>query len=110
MPDTIEKTAAEELIASDVGLIKLAFSEVEAADNEIEAAWKTIESARQRKKKWVQGIKLRKGRLGKYKRPGESMEDAAQRAVKSDDPSVRGMGSFFMASRKFKHKKKKAIG
>jgi len=112
MADIIERTAAEELISSDVDLIETAFREVEAADHEIEAAWQSIESARQRKKKWVQGVNLRKGRLTKYRRPGESMMEAAQRAINSDDPSVRGMGSFYMASRKFKHKKQKdnAIG
>lgn len=107
MSDTVERTAAEELIAGDVELIETAFREVEAADREIEAAWQSIEAARQRKKRWVKGIKLRKGRLTEYRRKGESMMDAAKRALNSDDPSVRGMGSFYMASRGFKHKKKK---
>jgi hypothetical protein len=101
------KLASEELIASDVALIEMSLQEVEAADREINAAWETIEAARKRKKKWVQNINLKKGRLTKYKRPGESMEDAANRALNSDDPSVRGMGSFFMAAHKFKHKKGK---
>jgi hypothetical protein len=99
------RIASEELVASDVALIEMAFQEVEAADRDITAAMQTIEAARKRKQKWVKGIKLRKGRLDKYKRPGESMEDAANRALKSDDASIRGMGAFWHASRKFKHKK-----
>jgi len=101
-----EKLAAEELIASDVVLIETALQEVEAADREIEAAWATIEAARKRKRKWIKGIKLRKGRLTSYKKPGESMSDAANRALRSDDPSVRSMGSFYMATRKFKKRKR----
>jgi hypothetical protein len=111
--DTIDKSAvedvtgAEELIAADLTLIETAVGEVDAADREIEAAWEAIEAARKRKKKWVKGINLKKGRLTSYKRPGESMSAAAERALRSDDPSVRGMGSFYMASRKFKHGKGK---
>lgn len=101
-----DRIAAEEMIASDVSLIKSAIAEVEAADRDITAAWETIEAARTRKKKWVKGINLRKGRLSKYKRPGESMEDAAKRALDSDDPSVRSCGSFYLASRKFKNRGK----
>jgi len=107
MSDIVEKTGAEELIASDVELIETAYREVEAAEREIEAAWESIEAARQRKKKWVKGINLRKGRLGQYRRKGESMMQAAKRALDSDDPSVRGMGSFYIASRGFKGKKGK---
>ena len=103
----MQKLASEELIALDVALIKMAMQEVEAADRDIEAAWGSIEAARKRKKKWVKGLKLRKGRLEKYRREGESMAEAAARALRSDDPSVRGMGSFYLASRKFKHKKGK---
>jgi len=99
------RIASEELVASDLNLIETAVREVEAADREIEAAWEVIEAARQRKKKWIQGLKLRKGRLTKYRRPGESMEEAAERALNSDDPSVRGSGSFYMATRKFKKRK-----
>ena len=111
--DTIDKaavediTGAEELIAADVALIETAVNEVDASDREIEATWETIEAARKRKKKWVKGINLKKGRLTSYKRPGESMEDAAERALKSDDAGVRGTGSFYFASRKFKHGKGK---
>lgn len=101
------RIASEELIAADVAMIEMAFNEVEAAERDIEAAWTTIEAARKRKRKWVQGINLKKGRLTKYKRPGESMEDAANRALNSEDSSVRGMGAFWHASRKFKHKKGK---
>lgn len=95
-----EKCAAEALIASEVDYIKTALEECVAADREIEAA-------RKRKKKWIKGIGLKKGRLSKYKKPGESMEEAARRALRSDDPSVRGTGSFFLATRKFRKRKGK---
>lgn len=78
--------------------IKEALDECNAADIEIEAAKK-------KKKKWVQKIDLKKGRLKKYKKPGESMEEAAHRALNSDDPSVRGMGSFYFAAKKMRSKK-----
>ena len=96
------KLASEELIAADTALIELALHEVKAADRDIKTATETIEAARERKRKWIKGINLKKGRLTKYKRPGESMNDAAERALGSDDPSVRSMGSFYKATRKFK--------
>jgi len=72
----------------------------------IESAQRVIEAAKKRKKKWIKGIGLKKGRLTSYKKPGESMMDAARRALRSDKANVRGMGAFFISSRKFKHKKK----
>jgi hypothetical protein len=104
---SMDKVSAEELIASDVEFIKTAVEECEAADRDIMAAESVILASKKKKKKWVQGIKLKKGRLTEYKKPGESMEDAAHRSLKSSDPSVRGMGSFFLATRGFKHKKDK---
>jgi hypothetical protein len=108
---TLEKDAAAEkeaaeLIAAEEAYIKEAIDECDGADREITASLMSIEAARKRKKKWVQAIGLKKGRLTSYKKPGESMMDAARRSLKSSDPSVRGMGSFFLATRKFKHKKK----
>jgi len=90
---------AQEMVAAEEAFIQTALNEYNEADRQIEAAAK-------KKKKWVQAIGLKKGRLTRYKKPGESMEEAARRSLKSTDPSVRGMGSFFMATRKFKHKKK----
>jgi phosphoribosylformylglycinamidine (FGAM) synthase-like enzyme len=108
----IEKEAgidkeAQEMIAAEEQFIRTALDECAAADAAILEAQRAIEAARKQKKKWVQNIGLKKGRLTEYKKPGESMMDAAKRALKSDDPSVRGMGSFYMATRKFKHKKGK---
>lgn len=91
--------SAQDMIAAEEAFIQTALTEYKEADRKIEAAAK-------KKKKWVQSIGLKKGRLTKYKKPGESMEEAAQRALQSENSSVRGMGSFFMATRKFKHKKK----
>lgn len=54
-----------------------------------------VEAAKKKKKKWIPK-KLEEGRLSKYKKPGESMAEAAQRARKSDDPSVRGMGNLYL--------------
>lgn len=85
-----EIEGAQELIAASDYYLEDAMQQVEAADMEIEAAKK-------KKKKWIKGINLEKGRLGKYKKKGESMAQAAARALRSDDPSVRGMGSFYVA-------------
>ena len=102
-----EVVAAEELIASEYEGLEIAFREVDAANEEIAMAERAIEAARTRKRKWTKGIDLKKGRLTSYKKPGESMEDAAKRALNSDDPSVRGMGSFFFAAKKMRHQKGK---
>ena len=78
-------------VASDIqakGLVKEAeMLDIVANTLEVEAAKK--------KKKWIPK-KLEEGRLTKYKKPGESMADAARRALKSEDSSVRGMGQFYM--------------
>ena len=94
------------LVSSEIEMIKTALEEIDMSDRDIEAAERTIEAAKKKKKKWIQGIGLKKGRLTKYKEPGESMEEAAKRALKSSDPSVRGMGAFFMSTRGFKKGKK----
>jgi hypothetical protein len=91
--------SAQDMIAAEEAFIQTALNEYKEAERQIEAATK-------KKKKWVQSIGLKKGRLTKYKKPGESMEEAAARALKSDRADIRGMGGFFMATRKFKHKKK----
>jgi hypothetical protein len=95
----IREKEAQEMLAAEELFIKTAIDEYAEANREIEAAQK-------KKKKWVQSIGLKKGRLTAYKKPGESMEEAAKRALESPNSSVRGMGSFFFAARKFKHKKK----
>jgi hypothetical protein len=100
--------SAQELVAAEEVYIQEAVDACDDANRDITAATQIIEAARKRKKKWVQAIGLKKGRLTKYKKPGESMEEAARRALQSDNPSVRGMGSFFLATRKFKKKKKDA--
>jgi len=51
--------------------------------------------ASKKKKKWIPK-KLEEGRLSKYKKPGESLADAAHRALKSDDHSLRGAGSLYL--------------
>lgn len=114
--DTSDATIKEasEIIAEEYAELKMASDEYAAAHADIveatktiEAAQRTIEAAKAKKKKWVQKIDLKKGRLTKYKKPGESMEDAARRALKSEDPSVRGMGGFFLSTKTFKKKGKK---
>jgi hypothetical protein len=73
----------------DKGLIK------EAEELDIIANTLEVEAAKKKKKKWIPK-KLEEGRLSKYKKPGESMADAAHRALKSDDPSLRGAGSLYL--------------
>lgn len=61
------------------------------------------------KKDWIPKD-LKKGRFTEWcKRHGYDgpCKAAAEQALKSDDPSVRGMGSFYLSSQKFKHKKSK---
>jgi hypothetical protein len=99
-----EKEATElepykDLIASE-------YTELETAFNEVTAADTTIKEAAEKKKKWIRKIDLKKDRLTKYKKPDESMDQAAERALKSDDASLRGAGAFYKATRTFKHKKK----
>jgi hypothetical protein len=53
------------------------------------------EAAEKKKKKWIPKD-LEEGRLTKYKKPGESMADAARRAIQSPDKSVQGMGRLFL--------------
>jgi len=109
-----EEAGAVEVIVSDIAMMDKSAQDMIAAEevfiqtalNEYKEADRQIEAAAKKKKKWVQAIGLKKGRLTKYKKPGESMEEAARRALQSENASVRGMGSFFLASRKFKHKKK----
>jgi hypothetical protein len=96
--DFTEVNGAEEMIAASRYYVDEAMQELEAAEMELEAA-------KQKKKKWIKGIKLQKGRLGKYRHEGESMSQAARRALRSEDPSVRGMGSMFFAL----HGKKKEM-
>ena len=102
--DTLDSTdysdveGAAEMVASSRQYVDEAMKELEAAEMELEAA-------KQKKKKWTKGIKLEKGRLTKYKREGETMTQAAKRSLRSPDPSVRGMGSFFLAF----HGKKKEM-
>jgi len=80
---------------SDEELV-LAFGEKEAAEK------------KKKKKKWIPK-NLEEGRLTKYRKPGESMEEAARRAQKSGDPSLAGAGSLYLnvfAKRKRKRKQK----
>jgi hypothetical protein len=84
-----EVDGATEMIAASKYYLDEAMEEVESAERDLEAA-------KERKKKWTKGIKLHKGRLTKYKRQDESMMQAAHRALRSSDPSVRGMGSYFI--------------
>jgi len=103
----IPKLAAEELIAAEYAELEEVINGYDEANQEIAAAERIIEAAAKRKKKWTKGIDLKKGRLTEYKKPGESMEDAAKRALNSDDPSVRGMGSFYFATKRMRKQKKK---
>jgi hypothetical protein len=96
--DYSDVEGAAEMVASSRQYVDEAMKELEAAEMELEAA-------KAKKKKWTKGIKLEKGRLTKYKQEGESMAQAAKRALRSADPSVRGMGSFYLAF----HGKKKEM-
>ena len=96
--DYSDVDGAEEMVAASRLYVNEAVQELEAAEKELEAA-------KEKKKKWTKGIKLEKGRLTKYKQEGESMAQAAKRSLRSSDPSIRGMGSFFLAF----HGKKKEM-
>jgi len=90
----------EAAVNEEYEFIKRAFEECDAADMEIEAAKK-------KKKKWVQKIDLKKGRFTEYcKQQGYDgpNQECAEKALNSEDPSVRGMSSFYLATKKFKKK------
>ena len=89
---------AEEMIAASRYYVDEAVEEVEAAERELEAA-------KAKKKKWLKGIVKHKGRLTRYKKENETMEQAARRAMHSDDPSLRGSAGMFLAL----HGKKKEM-
>jgi hypothetical protein len=93
-----EIEGAEEMIAASRYYVDEAVEEIEAADRELEAA-------KQKKKKWLKGIVKHKGRLARYRKEHESMEQAARRAMKSDDPSLRGSAGMYLAL----HGKKKEM-
>lgn len=89
---------AQDLIDADCDLIETAFQEVDAANLE-------IKEAAERKKKWVKGIELKKGKFTEYcKAQGFKgpCEECARKALKSEDSSTRGMASFYLAAKKFK--------
>jgi len=96
--DFSEVDGAEELITASKYYLDEAMEEVEAADRELEAA-------KAKKKKWLKSIIKHKGRLTRYKKENETMEQAARRALKSEDPSLRSAGAFFIAI----HGKKKEM-
>jgi hypothetical protein len=96
--DFSDVDGAEEMIAASRYYVDEAMEEVEAADRELEAA-------KQKKKKWLKGIVKHKGRLTKYRKENESMEQAARRAMRSDDPSLRGAAGMYLAL----HGKKKEM-
>lgn len=96
--DFSDVEGAEEMISASRYYVDEALEEVEAADRELEAA-------KQKKKKWLKGIVKHKGRLTRYRKENESMEQAARRAMKSDDPSLRGAAGMYLAL----HGKKKEM-
>lgn len=108
--DASMKEAVEKEIAGEVDFLKMAVDECYTADTEVEAAMRTIDAAKKRKKKWVQKIDLKKGRFTSYCKSNGfdgPCQACAEKALKSDDASVRGMASFWMATKKFKKKKSK---
>ena len=100
--------STEEIVAVEEQYLQEALTDFEDANREIEAAQQSIEAAQERKRKWTKDVDLKKGRFTEYcKTQGfKGVCDACiDKALKSDDKSVRGMAGFALAAIKMRKKK-----